>query len=108
MTTQFPTQKQLDLIAKVAPQLTALGITQEEALTDSWRFQVIGRVLEPKEATLGAIKALNGRPMYKRSNREAEMQLNALMALQALMAGDSQKATDILKKEFMARPKVAA
>lgn len=107
-TAQFPSSKQLDLVTKVLPQLAALGITKEEVLTDSWRFQAVGRVLEPKAEVLGAIKALKGRPIYKRSNREAQMQLQALTALSALMQGNFEEAKSILQKEFMQREKAAA
>ena len=107
-TTTFPSQKQLDLAAKFAPQLSAIGITQEEILQDAWRFQAVNRDLEPKSEVLGAIKALKGKPIYKRSNREAQMQLAVLTALQELMQGKVEEATAILTKEFVQREKAAS
>lgn len=105
---QFPSQKQIDLAVKLAPQLSAIGITQEEVLSDSWRYQAIGRVAEPKGEVLVAIKELKGRPVYKRSSREAQMQLVALRALSALLTGKTDEATELLRKEFMQREKAVS
>lgn len=95
--------KQKELAAKYAPQLAALGIPMDEVTKDTWRFQAIGRVLEPKKEDLGAIKELKGRPIYARSSREAQMQLVALRALNALIAGNTDEATEMLRKEFAQR-----
>lgn len=96
-------QKQKDLAVKFSSQLSALGISMEEVTKDTWRFQAIGRVLEPKAEVLGAIKELKGRPIYARSSREAQMQLVALRALNALVLGNTEEAKKILKDEFAQR-----
>lgn len=104
MSTKELSVKQKELAVKLAAQLTAIGLSVDEVTRDTWRFQAVNRVMEPKKETLGAIKALKGRAIFARSKREAEWQLEVLTAITAFEKdGISHPALDALKKQFVQR-----
>jgi hypothetical protein len=105
MTTKTVSAKQIDLITKHAAVVTGMGIEVTEATKDTWRASgVLGRILDPKQEVIGALKELNARPFYARSSREAEMQLTVLRALTAYERNlDSESLIQSLAQYFRKR-----
>jgi hypothetical protein len=105
MTTKTVSAKQIDLINKQAAVLSAFGIDVTEATKDTWRASgVLGRILNPKDEVIGALKVLNARPFYLRSSREAEMQLTVLQAINAYEKDQNSAALiEALSKYFKKR-----
>lgn len=89
-------EKQVSIVNTLEKQVTALGI--KDATKSAWHASgVIGRVANPDRANIGALDALNARPFYARSSREAEWQVYILKALR-----DAREAgTDAAKDAFI-------
>jgi hypothetical protein len=83
------TPKQLAIVSQLTPQVQALGI--KEPTKSAWHASgVIGRISSPDRADIGALDALNARPFYARSAREAEWQRLILTALSEARKADNE------------------
>lgn len=83
------TPKQLAIVSQLTTQVAALGI--KDPTKSAWHASgVIGRLASPDRADIGALDALNARPFYARSAREAEWQRIILSALAEARKADSE------------------
>lgn len=90
-------EKQVALIGNLEKEITALGI--KDATKSAWHASgAIGRAANPSQAVIGALDALNARPFYARSSREAEWQAYILKALRDVRENNTEAGRDVFIK----------